>query len=184
MTELVTKIEELRSQKKSLIIGIDGISGSGKSSLALSLKNELENTKIIKMDDFWNEELKSLDNKLLAEQNNLNPLTGDQTANYLQYYKNILNDAKRELKPDEILIIEGVFALHSSIENYYNYKIWIETKPQTVGQKTDQLTEDNLEEKENKNLSPEEKDYLEQDNPKERADLVITNNFHIPTEQL
>ncbi len=41
--------------KKTFIIGITGVSGSGKTTIGMNLKKILKNTKIVCVDDYWKE---------------------------------------------------------------------------------------------------------------------------------
>jgi len=77
----------------------------------------------------------------------------------------------------QIVILDGVFSLHSKLEPYYDYKIWIDC-PVMVGYKRglkrdiDYNGIDNSDKWEGYWL-PKEEAYIRKEEPREKADCVI-----------
>ena len=114
------------------MIGIDGAGGAGKTSLAEYLRKKLKNSVIVQLDDFYSPALQKVNVQRLKEQV-LAPLHNQREARYQVY------DWKAErlsdwhiLKPDGVVIIEGVYALDQTLQEYYDLKVWIEI-PADVG---------------------------------------------------
>ena len=57
MNKLIEKIQSLLEEKGFVLIGIDGLGGAGKSTVAKYIKEKISNTTIIEMDDFYVPEL-------------------------------------------------------------------------------------------------------------------------------
>jgi uridine kinase len=51
--QLVGSIDTIPKKQSTLIIGIDGCGGSGKSTFANKLKEECSNVTVVDMDDFY-----------------------------------------------------------------------------------------------------------------------------------
>lgn len=131
------KIQELSASKDSLLIAIDGRCASGKTTLASYLEEAL-GCNVIPMDHFFlqphmrtNERLSqpggNVDyERFLAEV--LIPLTKGEAFSYRPYdcHKQQLDDAV-EITPASITVIEGSYSLHPTLQEYYDYRIFLTT---------------------------------------------------------
>lgn len=172
--ELIEQIKKLPRNQKTLLIAIDGRGGSGKSTLAKKLSEKIEKATIVHLDDFA---YPQTDRQRLLEQVIL-PLTADMPARYQRFDWPTQQLAEwHEILPGGVVIIEGVSTLHDMLNQHYDYRIWIECSPEVGfarGLKRDKevygvdTTEDWI-----TNWLPEEKQYVEQQQPQEQADFIL-----------
>jgi glycine/serine hydroxymethyltransferase/uridine kinase len=192
LEQIISKIQELQTQKensnpesqKPFIIAIDGRGGSGKSSSAQKISQNFK-TQIIKTDDFitfFKSEITSKDyywDKNRFEQDVLLPLKNGQNFKY-----NICRWKTGEIvredqinQNNEIIIIEGLHALHQDLLHFYDLKIWVDTPLETSlerGKIRDlQKGKENIDELWNI-FTPVQEEYILQYKPQENADIVIS----------
>ena len=174
LTDLALKIKSLPRRKSTLLIAIDGRGGSGKNSLAEQLKQNLQNVTIVHLDDFAYPET---DRDRLLKQVIL-LLKKDKTARYQRFDWGTKKLAEwHEIAPGGIVIIEGVSTLHNVLNDYFDFRIWIECPPE-VGFKRG-LHRDKTEYKVDttndwiNKWMPEEKTYVESQKPQEKADYIV-----------
>jgi uridine kinase len=109
-------------RRATLLVGLDGAGGAGKSTLAASLSE-----KIVSTDDFIAKPWGWYDfARLRAEV--IDPLLHDEPARYrrMDWDDGELKEWKL-VEPGGIVVIEGVAALDSRLRDAYDYKIWVET---------------------------------------------------------
>ena len=107
------------------IVAIDGHGGSGKSSFARHLARALNDAPIIQTDDFaswanpvdwWPELLERV----------LVPLSRGEPARYERSHWGGDRDGERvEIRPTEVVILEGVTASREAFAPYLTYSIWV-----------------------------------------------------------
>lgn len=190
INQVLEKIKEIKPKHKTMIVGVDGRGGAGKSTLANKLKNNLENCQIIQMDDFYlssekrkngadfNFDWKRLESEVLI------PLESDGSTKYQRYdwnkdalaeWHNILNRG--------IIIIEGCYSIRKELAKYYDLTIWMEIDKEKAierGIKRDIENEKpiDVEQKINRwknDYQPLEDKYIKEHNPESYADVVINN---------
>lgn len=174
ISELVEKISTLPRKHQSLLVAIDGRGGSGKSTLAKRLKTKLLDATIVNLDDFAYPET---DRQRLLEQV-IFPLEQNKTARYQRFDWGTKQLAEwHEIEPGGIVVIEGVSTLHDMLYEHFDYKIWIEC-PAEVGferglkRDIDVYKVDTKDEWVNRWM-PEEKKYVEEQHPREKANYVF-----------
>ncbi len=186
--ELLNKIKEVKPKHNTILIGIDGRGGAGKSTLANKLKEGLEKCQIIQMDDFYlpsgkrtraedyNFDWKRLEVEVLL------PLTSEATSKYQIYDwgKDELGEWQ-DVQTGGIVIIEGCYSIRFELLKYYDLTIWIEIdrdkaiergikrdidneKPADIEVKIEQWKND---------FQPLEDRYINEHNPKSYADMII-----------
>jgi len=126
MKSLIEKITNLPRKQSTLLIGIDGLGGSGKSTVTKLIKEGMPNTAIIEMDDFYVPELQIADWDRVFEQV-IKPLKNNAAVSYQRFDWDSNKLAEwHAVEPGGIVVIEGVYSLHEKLRANYDYKIWVE----------------------------------------------------------
>ncbi len=134
MDKLNDAIDKFKNKKNRLIIGIDGRAASGKSTLALELKDKYDCT-VFHMDDFFlTDELRTVD-RLNTPGENI-----DHARMYKEIFSKLSNskvvynkyncktkefEEKKETVND-IIVIEGVYALRPEFMRYYDITVFVD----------------------------------------------------------
>ncbi len=175
-SDLLQKIKAIEPKRKTLLIGIDGVGGAGKTTLSTYLQGNLPNSTIVQLDDFYVPALGRTDRNRVIEQV-FTPLEHDVSVTY-QVYNWVADslDASIFINPGGIVIIEGVYALHPDFVLYYDYKIWINCSSEIGFQRgidRDKKRDgvDNSE-KWKTIWMPNEKEYVDMQNPQQCADYI------------
>lgn len=134
MTNYENILQEISSIKSSdtTVIAIDGVAGSGKTTLALKLASDLDDSHVIHMDDLYEGWNNPLSQKLTARVRSqlLEPLSKKLSISYqiFDWKLNRFTDY-REVPKSRYLILEGVGAAQREFRPYINKIIWIECDP-------------------------------------------------------
>ena len=129
--DLLSAIEKLDSTQP-IGLAIDGVAGSGKTTLASRLCGDLKNCQVVHMDELyegWNDPLSQrLTAKVIREL--LEPFNQQIPIRY-QKFDWILNrfDKFEDLKTSNILILEGVGSGQREFRKYLSKTIWVEYDP-------------------------------------------------------
>jgi len=146
---LSDKIIKLVSEKKCVLVGIDGYDGAGKSCFALSLANELSKTSVnliqSSVDYFHNPRAvrykpgkdspegyyHSSFNYNKLKELLLDPLKLNNGKPYFVKYFNHKKDKIEECKPNQfskrsVLIFDGIFLHRPELINYWDFSIFLE----------------------------------------------------------
>lgn len=151
LEEIIEKINQLRNSKTNVVVAIDGGSGSGKSSLAEGISKQMENSQIVHLDEFDLYQGTTAIDRVITE----------------------IFESNR----NELLIVEGIFALDKKLLPYYDLKIWVDC-PREVGLERGLKRDlalngiDNSERWLNYWL-PKEDEYIKNQNPSEVADIIV-----------
>jgi uridine kinase len=114
------------------IIAIDGVAGSGKTTLALNLLKDLPSVQVVHMDDLydgWEDPLsQKLKDRVLTQI--LEPFSSNLPVKY-QCFNWQLNrfDNQKIVDKCDFLILEGVGAGQNSFRSYLKKIIWMEIDP-------------------------------------------------------
>jgi uridine kinase len=131
--------------KRPLLVGIDGLSGAGKTHLANGLQERMPDLAIVRHDDFYRPMEETARQCLNAEQGYqqyfdwqrveqqvLHPLSLNQAASYQRYdwLKGEVTEAVAIVDTTSIVVVEGVYVTRPELRNYYDLRIWVETSAQ------------------------------------------------------
>jgi len=129
--DLLSAIEKLDSTQP-IGLAIDGVAGSGKTTLASRLCNDLKSCQVVHMDDLyagWNDPLSQrLTARVIREL--LEPFNQQLPIRY-QKFDWMLNrfDKFADIKASNILILEGVGSGQREFREYLTKTIWVEYDP-------------------------------------------------------
>lgn len=184
--KLLKAIDKVHRKRTTLLIGIDGCGGSGKSTLAEQIKNSFPEVTVVHMDDFYHPSHKIIqvppikkpvgadfDWRRVLNQV-LKPVCEERDGYYQRY--DWPTDRLKEwytVPIGGIVIIEGCYSLRHELADKYDLKIWVETPRETRlmrGLKRDGEAARQMWEK---NWMVAEDFYIEKQNPRQRADIVI-----------
>ncbi len=130
-----------RAATSPLLVGIDGCSTAGKSTLAHFILAHLPDVAIVYADDFYRVmdegERAALDaaggyhwyyDWQRLEKDVLQPLSHKQTARYQRYTWNIGRlGAWVEAHPQGIILVEGVYTTRPELRAYYDLTVFVQT---------------------------------------------------------
>lgn len=136
--DILQRLMTLHEGKEhAFVVGIDGGSGAGKTSLAQHLQQELPNVTIIATADFMvplSQQAQShykkiggeMDWQRLKEQV-LIPLAMNKAAKYWCYEPaEPMTQQWKEVPPQGIVIVEGIYSTRLELAPYYDLKIWVD----------------------------------------------------------
>ena len=133
------------SHVRPFIVGIDGCSGAGKTTLARWLHDHLDNATIIHKDDFYSTQNKEtmatydpeqgyfryFDLDRLEEQVFI-PLSKGAPFEYQVYdWSTGQLGVTKSVAPNRGIIVDGCYATRPELRSYYDLCIWVETSADT-----------------------------------------------------
>ncbi len=173
MTNLTENIRALSANQALILVGIDGLGGAGKSTVANSIKENIPNTTIVQMDDFYVPELTRSDWDRVYVQV-IAPLENNSVGSYQRFDWDAKKLAEcREVIPKGVVIIEGVYALHGKLRGRYDYKVWVEAPYEVRLQRGLERDGEEARSQWVNEWMPIEEEYKESEKPHESADLII-----------
>jgi uridine kinase len=175
LTELSKELHGLPRRARTLLVGIDGCSGSGKSSFALALADHLPGAAVLPADGFIISQAGTPEidwSRLLTEV--VTPLGADRQAvyRYFSWWSNSFSE-ERTVPPGGVVIVEGCFVLHEKVRPYLDFKIWLQCPIDVaIGRciERDGPRSKGLWEEAHK---PAERMYLEKQRPFVFADVIV-----------
>lgn len=185
--ELVKIIEKLNKKSGNILISIDGMCGSGKTTLANSLREHFS-FNLFHIDDFY---LPMKQRKVGWEKeggNNIDfsrflneviiPTKAGESVVYRPYscQEQKMNEAI-PMKNTRLSIVEGSYSQHPLLAEYYDLKIFLYCTEEV---QKDRLINRNKEKYINyvNTWIPMENQYFKQYNIKEQSDVQIDNSLH------
>jgi uridine kinase len=183
LVALRDRLLRLPRRRETLLVGIDGCGGAGKSTLAKTLA-VLVHATVVEFDDFYRPSSErgarrdgevggAFDWRRVREQI-LVPLAGDRPARYQRYDWGEDRLAEwHEIQPGGVVIVEGNYSTRSELDDFYDFTIWVEAPREVrlergIGRGGENTRRRWLEE-----WMPEEERYIAAENPQGRVDLVI-----------
>lgn len=182
-----------------MIIGIDGLGGAGKTSMAKELQEIFKgkgiSSEVLHIDDFiHSREKRYVDGieewrcyydlqwrydyiaALIKSYKKKGRFSG-----YIEIYNketDCYDSRMLEIKPGDILIIEGVFLQKKELEGSFDFLIYVDVPEEerlrrVLKRDTYIGNESEIEEKYRKRYFPAEDYYVKMVNPKEKADITV-----------
>ena len=185
VAEITSRVRELWSSKQCILIGIDGCSGSGKSTFAAELSESLEIAPVIHRDDFYkpSQERKTITNTTSIgwqfdwqhlETDVLQSITIGGFARYQRYDWNTDRLAElRTINACSPIIIEGIYVLKPELSSYYDIRLWMECSKETRLQRGIERDGEPAHSLWEKNWMKEGEKYVSTCNPHFHADRII-----------
>ncbi|CAH2464082.1 MULTISPECIES: kinase [Bacillus] len=190
-SEIMKVIKEHKDER--FILGIDGLSRSGKTTLVKELEEDLKQSEIpfhiFHIDDHITERNKRY-NTGFAEWYEYYNLQWDIEWLQRNFFWKLQSDIQVQLPfyHDEtdicemkeiqlplvgVIIVEGVFLQRKEWRNFFHYMVYLDCSRETRFLRESPETQKNLSKFQSRYWKAEEH-YLEAELPRERADLVIT----------
>ncbi|WP_439876501.1 kinase [Bacillus mycoides] len=191
-SEIMKVIKEHKDER--FILGIDGLSRSGKTTLVKELEEDMKKSEIpfhiFHIDDHITERNKRY-NTGFAEcyeyynlqwdiewlQQNLFQKLQSNMQLELPYYHDETDTCEMKeihLPLVGVIIVEGVFLQRKEWRNFFHYMVYLDCSRETRFLRESEETQKNLPKFQSRYWKAEEY-YLEEELPRERADFVIRN---------
>lgn len=139
---ILSLISQTLRYSNPTVVGIDGMAGAGKSTLVSKLRSALKSTQTVELDDFYRPAT-----KFTADPNNIKntydqyfdwnrlistvlaPIQNGFESRYMKFdwNANKFNEEEKELYPNSVIFIDGVYAIHPNLRPYLQVKIYVET---------------------------------------------------------
>ncbi|HLH67988.1 MAG TPA: uridine kinase [Candidatus Dormibacteraeota bacterium] len=195
--DLVARIHALPRRRLTLMIGVDGPRGAGKTTFTRALAALDPGLDIVQVDDFWlpraqrrqergeapaEEVAADVDWRRLRA-HVLMPLGRDQPARYQRYDWATDSLAEWRMVPvGGILIVEGLYACSRPLAGFYDFRIWVDA-PLEVRRSRGPGRDGEGEETRRRWLRAEDA-YLASQNPAAQADLRVDGSGSLPHDPL
>lgn len=182
--ELVRELKPWRELWGTVLVGIDGPGGCGKSSLAGKLASYASEIEVVSMDDFYrpardrqaqpaDEVAADFDWRRMREQV-LIPLSRADTARYQRYdWTAGRLGAWTAIASGRIVIVEGVYSTKRELRNFYRIRIWMECPPDVRLARGIERDGENARERWITDWMPEEDRYVGAEHPEQAAHLIV-----------
>jgi uridine kinase len=164
----------VRGRAQLTLVGIGGHGGAGKTTLARAIPD----ARIISTDEFWRGDGFDID-RLRREV--VEPLTRGETARFSSYDWDARElRGERRVEPVGVVVVEGVCALHRTVREAYDIRVWVEA-PYDV-----RLARGVARDGEGARATwvehwiPSEERYVARDDPVSCADLVVDGTGEPP----
>lgn len=181
--DVLSDIETMLKTKNTIIVAIDGKSGSGKSRLAALLKNEFD-CNVFHMDDFFLAPEQRTPQRLAEVGGNID---------YERFEEEIIDNIKSGLDfryekyncrtetfedsdivtQKQLNIIEGVYSHHPLFSDFYDYKIFLSVDLETQKKRIWQRGGEDMFRKYFTQWIPLENLYFKSNNTAEKSDVFI-----------
>lgn len=186
-TVFLAFLRQLDRRQRSLLVGIDGRGGSGKSTFARQLETAGGDVTVVEIDDFYrparerrarpargdSEVGGDFDWRRLRGQLLL-PLSRDEAANYQRYDWPADELAEwHTVAAEGIVIVEGSYGTRRELFDFYDYTVWIEAPHEVRLERGLRRGGQNTLDRWLNEWMPEEERYLNAENPAARVHLVL-----------
>ncbi len=168
-------------QQSPFLIGVDGLAGSGKSTFARALAEEMR-AQVIQLDDFssWEGERWTPADVARVQREVIDPLSAGQRARYQRYDWDRRGPGEwHEVEARGTVIVEGVRALHSILCDAYRLRIWVET-PRDLRRRRGRARDGESMSAQWELWMADEDQYVATERPADRADVIVDGRDATP----
>ncbi len=180
---LISKLEALKTQKSNVIVAIDGMCASGKTTLSNLLSNVL-NAPVYHMDDFFLPPAKRTKERLSQPGGNvdyerfrtdvLSPLLSGVPFTFRPFDCSVMDlSAPLSCAPAPLSIVEGSYSCHPTLEKDYDFKIFLSVDPAAQLERIRVRNGEKMLTRFKNEWIPMENRYFEAFSIREKADFVI-----------
>lgn len=150
------------------LVGIGGHGGAGKSTLAARIRG----AQVVGTDEFWNGSEFELA-RLLEEV--VEPLLAGRAARYhgFDWGANRLHAEASVVRPEGVVVIEGVCALHRMFRDAYDVRVWVDAPRELRLERGVARDGEASRERWETVWMPSEERYVERDDPVPSAHVVV-----------
>lgn len=138
ITDVEAIIQQALQQKEPIIIAIDGPATSGKTTLAESLKEKFP-ISVVSMDHFFLPMNRKTPERLAevggnvdyerVEQQICKPFKLQELTQYEAFNCQTISYEQHFCTKSNVLVLEGVYALHPALQKYIDYELLLEISP-------------------------------------------------------
>ncbi|MBA3331990.1 MAG: uridine kinase [Actinobacteria bacterium] len=185
--ELLALLRGVPRRQRTLLVGIDGRGGSGKTTLARELERASDDVVVVEFDDFY---LPLRERQARVERGDIEiggnfdwrrlrdqvlmPLSRDEVSSYQRYDWPSDELAEWHMVPiGGIVLIEGNYCTRHDLSSFYDYSLWIDAPHELRLERGLRRGGDHTRERWLKEWMPEEDRYIAAEDPATRVDLVL-----------
>jgi uridine kinase len=168
---VLDRIAALGSARAFALVGIGGHGGAGKSTLARSIPD----AQVVGTDEFWDGSEFEL-SRLRAEV--LEPLLRAEPAQYRAFSWELQRrlPETRVVRPEGVIVVEGVCALHEMFREAYDLRIWVDAPRELRLARGIARDGEGAREIWEEKWMPSEDRYVERDDPISAADMIVSGS--------
>ena len=186
---MISKIEKLiqdiLEKQKKCIIAIDGMCGSGKTTLAKNLCQKFQG-EIIHMDDFFlpislrtNDRLSEIGGNIHYERfisQCIDNFSHSTRFSYDIFDCSLMDfNGFRQIKNTQLIIVEGAYALHNLFNKYWDLSVFVTVSPKVQKERIISRNGENGFINFQNIWIPMENKYFEAQKTKDKADIILLN---------
>lgn len=177
LPELIRSIDP--AYRRTRLVAIDGLGGSGKTELATRLAASLGNTAVVHTDDFARPGVRGWEWQRMHNQV-LGPLISDQPARYQRYDWDEDRLAEwHDLAVGGTLIVEGVSSMRDELGKYWDFGIWVDAPYDVRLARGVARDGEEWRRQWTDVWMPDELEYFERQSPDKKADIIIDGTRRI-----
>ncbi len=181
---VLAETEKCLRNRKRILIALEGRCGAGKTTFAKALQERLEDAIVLHMDDFFLRPEQRTEERLRTPGENvdherfleevLRPCRYGKSFQYQPYDCHVQQlKAPIEISPKQVCIVEGAYACHPELTEYYDLRIFMDVEPseqlRRIGIRNGQKEIQRFREL----WIPLEERYFKAHQVKERCDIVL-----------
>ena len=165
---VLARVAALASARPLTLVGIGGHGAAGKTTLA----NLIPNAQLVGTDEFWDGSEFEL-SRLQAEV--LEPILSGEQAEYRAFSWELRMQVAepRVVRPEGVIVIEGVCALHKLFRQAYQLRVWVEAPRELRLARAVERDGEGARRVWEEQWIPSEERYVQRDDPIAAADLIV-----------